>query len=144
MDCSEIRILLSGLVDDELQTDEKVQVNDHLQKCSHCRRELEDMRKTAGILDSVPELEIHEHELDEMWKSPYGRFTRFSGVVLVLVGYAVLIFYGLYEFLISDKEGVVPRMALAAIVVGFLVLLGRLVFERLRTYGNDPYKGVKR
>jgi hypothetical protein len=35
-------------------------------------------------------------------------------------------------------------MGLAAIVLGFLILLVQLIRERVRTYQTDPYKEIER
>jgi hypothetical protein len=63
---------------------------------------------------------------------------------MIIAGYAVLIGYGVYEVLTSGKEEVPAKMAMAAIVLGFLILLGQLIRERVKTYKTDPYKEIER
>ena len=36
------------------------------------------------------------------------------------------------------------KMALATIVLGFLILLAQLIRERVKTYKTDPYKEIQR
>jgi len=82
--------------------------------------------------------------LEQVWKSPYSRFARNASLVMIIAGYAVLIGYGVYEVLTSGREEVPAKMAMAAIVLGFLILLGQLIRERVKTYKTDPYKEIER
>ena len=53
MTCNETRELLSALLDEALDTGERAQVETHLAGCAECRRELEGLRATTGILARV-------------------------------------------------------------------------------------------
>ncbi|MDH7502629.1 MAG: hypothetical protein QHJ82_07960, partial [Verrucomicrobiota bacterium] len=72
------------------------------------------------------------------------RFARNASLVMIIAGYAVLIGYGVYEVLTIGKEALPTKMAMAAIVLGFAVLLGQLIRERVKTYKTDPYKEIER
>jgi cytochrome bd-type quinol oxidase subunit 1 len=74
----------------------------------------------------------------------YSRFSRHAALALVLGGYLLLILYSVYEFLQSKDAAAIPKIAVAAIVIGFIMLLLGLIRERIATYKSDPYKGVKR
>lgn len=142
--CESFKGLLVGLLDAELTPDETRQINDHLTRCAACRAEYERLRETTGKLAAIPRPEPDDRVLAQVWKSPFSRLTRNASLVMILGGYAVLIGYGLFEFLSDGKEGLPAKTALAAIVLGFLILLLQLIRERVRTYKTDPYKEIQR
>ena len=68
----------------------------------------------------------------------------FKALLMIIGGYAALIGYGLFEFFTRGKEALPVRTGLAAIVLGFLILLVQLIRERIKTYKTDPYKEIER
>jgi len=131
-------------MDDELSSEEAAAANDHLIRCAACREEYEALRETCGKLERVSFVEPTDEVLRELWRSPYNRFTRNAGLILALGGYTVLIGCGLYEFLTDGGEGLVIKAAVAAIPLGFGVLLIQTIRERIHTHKVDPYKEVQR
>jgi hypothetical protein len=142
--CEPFKGLLVGLLDGELTPDETRQINDHLTRCAACRDEYEQLRETTGKLSAITYQEPDDVVLAQIWKSPFSRLTRNTALILIIGGYVGLIGYGLFEFLTSGKEELPAKMGLAAIVLGFLILLVQLIRERIRTYQTDPYKEIKR
>jgi len=63
---------------------------------------------------------------------------------MIIGGYAALIGYGLFEFLTSGKEELPAKLGLAAVILGFLILLVQLIRERVRTWQTGPYKEIER
>ena len=53
MTCHEARESLSALLDEGLTPDERRAVEAHLEGCAECRRELERLRQTVGLLHRV-------------------------------------------------------------------------------------------
>jgi anti-sigma factor RsiW len=143
-DCDPFKGLLVGLLDGELTPDETRQINDHLTRCAACRTEYEQLRETNGKLAAITYREPADVVLDQVWRSPYSRFARNASLVLIIGGYAGLMGYGLFELLTSGTKELPAKMGLAAIVLGFLILLVQLIRERIRTYQTDPYKEIKR
>ena len=143
-DCETYRALLMGLIDDELTPEEASDVNAHLIRCAACREEYEELRKTAAQIEKISFDEPQDEVLKRLWKRPYSRFARNSGLFLVLGGYLALIVYSLVEIFRSNGEPVFPKITFAAIIIGFVVLLFTVIRERIHTYKTDPYKEVKR
>ncbi|MEE2937751.1 MAG: hypothetical protein VYA84_17300 [Planctomycetota bacterium] len=137
------RPLLMGLLDDELSTDEVLRVNEALRRSATLREEYEQLCADAGKLETLAFLETPEAISRKLWKSPYRRFVRNSGVLAILGGYCVLILYAIYQTFAEDGFNV-PGLALAAIVFGAFVLLISFVRERLETSKTDPYKEIER
>lgn len=142
--CEEYCQLLMGLMDDELTLEEASALNDHLIRCAPCREEYETMREACGKLERVSFVEPTDEVLRGLWRSPYSRFARNAGLVLGLGGYAALIAYGIYEFMANGREDLFAKVSVAAIVLGFGILLIGTIRERIHTYKVDPYKEVQR
>ncbi len=142
--CEEARDLLMGLLDQELTPDEARKVNEHLVRCADCREEYEQLRETAGKISTISFREPQDKALETLWNSPYSRFTRNAGIILVLAGWLALIVFGVYEFFGNEDEPFIPKVAAAAVFIGFVVLLASVIRERLRTYKSDPYKEIER
>lgn len=143
-DCESYKGLLVGLLDGELTPEEIFRVNEHLTRCDACRKAYEQLRETSGKLASVSFKEPTDVALERVWKSPYSRFARNASLGMVLGGYALLIAYALYEFFTNGKEALPEKVAIGAIVLGFVILLGQLILERIKSYKTDPYKEIER
>ena len=144
MACEKFKPLLMGLIDGELTPEESAEVNEHLIKCEACRTEYEELRETAGKIEGVSFIEPQDEVLRKLWKRPYSRLMRNSGLFLVISGWIFLIAYALVEIFRDNQEPFLPKMAVAAVIIGFFILLGFLIRERIQTYKVDPYKEVKR
>lgn len=57
MNCKEIKDLFSLYIDDELNEEERLLVEEHLQKCEDCQKELEEYKKIIQVLNEIPEEE---------------------------------------------------------------------------------------
>lgn len=142
--CEKFRPMLVGLLDRELDPQESAEVNEHLMRCSACREEYERLRETSGKLESVAFEEPSDEVLRRLWRNPFSRISRIGGILLVIAGYAALIGFALFEFFTSGEEGFWIRVPVAAIAIGFLILLLLVLLERVKTYGKDPYREIER
>ena len=142
--CQKYQGLLMGLLDKELTPEETAEVNDHLTRCEACRKEYEQIREASGKIETVSFIEPQDEVLEQLWEFPYSRLTRNSGLFLVLGGVLLLIIYGIFEFLGSGEEAVIPKIGVVAVLIGCVILLLSVIRERIHTYKVDPYKEVKR
>lgn len=142
--CEKYRHLLVGLLDRELDPQESAEVNEHLIRCSECRDEHKRLREISGKLEAIAFEEPSDAVLRRLWRNPFSRLGRIGGIILVVAGYAALICYSLFEFFTGGKENFWVRVPVAAIVIGFLILLLLVILERVKTYGKDPYRGIER
>jgi anti-sigma factor RsiW len=142
--CEECGPLLMALMDNELRDTESFDVNQHLVRCSSCRAEYEELVRTDAVLNGVSFKEPGEQALEALWRSPFGRFSRWSGLCLVLAGSLGLAVYAGYEFMRDRGEPLLPKIALAAVAVGFALLLLSVIRSRVATYSTDRYKEVER
>lgn len=142
--CERYQTLLSGMLDGELTTDETIQVNDHLIRCASCRADYEELCKTEKRLAAISFVEITDEAATAFWKLPYSRALRNAAWLLILGGYGSLLLAGFIAYLADGTEGLFGKLAGSAIVIGFLVLIGMLLIERIQTYRVDPYKEIER
>ena len=143
-DCTEYKVLMMGLMDNELTPEETADVNQHLIRCETCRKEFDELSRSYSKLEAVSFSGPSDDELDRIWKSPFSRFTRNAGIFIVFAGWITLIIYSLVEFFRSDTEQLLPKVASAGIIIGFIILLYAVLSDRLRAFKTDPYKEVKR
>ncbi|HJN49545.1 MAG: zf-HC2 domain-containing protein [Pseudomonadales bacterium] len=142
--CGHFKGLLMGLIDQELTQEESIEINDHLIRCSDCRDEYEQLRRSSDRLETMSFDEPTDELLRQMWRNPFNRLVRFGGIVMLIGGYLGLLLYGAFEFITNPDEDALPRVFIAAIAIGFVILLLQVVLERLKSYQIDPYKEVKR
>ncbi len=143
-DCTEYKHLMMGLMDNELTPEETADINQHMVRCETCRKEFDALCQSHSELSAVSYYGPADNELDRIWKSPFSRFTRNSGLLLVIIGWVALIIYALYEFLTTDTEPALPKIATIGIIIGLVVLLLTVLRDRIRAFKTDPYKEVKR
>jgi anti-sigma factor RsiW len=77
------------------------------------------------------------------WTVVNRRLTRPAGWILFLLGLAVWVGYAAYAF-VTGPEALWEKLAVAAVVVGLLMLLVSVGVERLADLKNDPYKEIQR
>lgn len=143
-DCTEYKVLLMGLMDNELTPEEIADVNQHMVRCESCRKEFDLLSRAHTTLGSASFYGASDDELDRIWKSPFSRLTRNAGLFLVITSWSILILYSLFKIITSDTEPVLPRITTLGIIIGFIVLLFAALSDRIRAFKTDPYKEVKR
>ncbi|HDQ44114.1 MAG TPA: zf-HC2 domain-containing protein [bacterium] len=142
--CDDFKGLLMGLIDEELTPDETGRVHRHLKRCAACRREYEQLRETASKIGGVSYREPADEVLESLWNAPYSHYTRVSGIVLIIGGWAALILYILYEWIVRNSQGIFPKIGAAMMIVGFVILLFTAIRERIVKHKVDPYREVVR
>ena len=142
-DCDKHKPLLMGLMDQELTPEETMAVSDHLRRCANCREEYEHLREISGKMEAISFREPQDEILRQLWKSPFSRFTRNAGLLMVFGGVAALFLYAIYQFA-TQAELDFPALATATVWVGLAILFILVLRERLATHKSDPYREVKR
>jgi 4-hydroxybenzoate polyprenyltransferase len=78
-----------------------------------------------------------------MWDTVDRRLTRPVGWILFVAGTVLWFAYGAWVFATSEVNRW-EKLAVAAVVVGFLILLTSAIFERVREWRTDPYRNIER
>lgn len=56
--CVNVRDNICAYIDNELNEEEKLSFEEHIQNCSECSRELEEMKRIVGLCTSLPQKEL--------------------------------------------------------------------------------------
>jgi len=142
--CNEYKSLLMGLLDNELAPEESELINSHLIRCASCRADYETLRRTENRLEAISFIEVGDEAARAFWKLPYSRALRFAALALIFCGYAAIAIIASITFFKSGTDDLLETLPVAAIVVGFLVLLGMVIVDRIISWQSDPYKEIER
>jgi len=131
---------LMRYLDDELSTEERRRVEEAIQDSTELRRDLAIYRSMRLDLSELPG---GQRGARSVWGAVNRQLTRPVGWVLLVVGFLVWAGYGAWVFATSPANPV-EKLAVGALVVGFLILLAATIFERLGEWKDDPYRDVER
>lgn len=143
-DCEKYKKLLVGLIDQELTHDESSEIHDHLRKCASCRTEYDELLQAGDMLGGVSFREPEDELLASLWKRPYSRWAKISGLLLIIGGWLTLVVFALIEMFRDTQEPLLSRISVGAIIIGFIIMLLYVIRERMATIKIDKYKGVIR
>lgn len=133
---------LMRFLDGELPPEARDRVEKHVETCTECRRELAVFRAMKSDLAGIAFAPPLTRELS-IWAGIHRRLTRPVGWVLFGGGVAAWAAWTAFVFLTSDVA-VFEKMATGAVVVGLLLLLVSVIWERYREWLHDPYREVQR
>ncbi len=142
--CDKCREMMMGLLDNELSTEEAVNINDHLGRCRNCAKEFEEIKESSAALRGLKYEESPDARLDRIWKSPYSRLAKVSGLLMVIVSWIILAGYSLLEMFREGGVETIPKVTIAILSAGVIILLITVIRDRVKTYKKDPYKEVDR
>jgi hypothetical protein len=127
-------------LDDELSPEERTRVQQALGTSTELQRELAIYQAIRSDLTALPE---GMRPGSSVWGSVNRRLTRPVGWILMVSGFLIWAGYGAWVFTTSPANPV-EKMAVGALVVGFLILLGSTIMDRLQEWKTDPYRDIER
>lgn len=132
---------LMRFLDGELSPEEHARVQAAVAASTELSRELAIFRAMKG---RFRDLSFHPGTYHRsVWDQVNQQLTRPIGWLLVIVGVAVWVAYGVYVFLASPGE-IWEKLSTGAIAIGMLVLLASVLWERYRDWLTDPYRDIQR
>lgn len=131
---------LMRFLDDELSSGERTRVEQALARSTELQRELAIYRAMRSDLSDLP-ADIRPGT--SIWGAVNRRLTRPIGWILMVSGFVVWAAYGAWVFTTSPANPV-EKLAVGALVVGFLILLGSTIMDRLQEWKTDPYRDIER
>jgi len=147
MSCEEMKILISGLVDGEIDGEEKKMVEDHIVGCDDCRDEYSRLLRLKEVTNEMKYFDLPDRLWAQYWEGIYRRLERGTGWVLFSLGAIILMAYGawhfLNDFLFDTSVSAVIRFGLAALVLGLIIILVSIIRERLFARKHDRYDEVE-
>jgi len=148
MEHKKIKELISCYLDGELETEQRRTFEAHIQDCQDCRRELEGMKKFEEVMGMLKLKKPQKEVWEDYWSSVYNRLERRIGWVLLSLGGAILLFFGLYklaEGLIMDASlPFVLKFGILVFLAGIAVLFVSLFKEQLFVRKRERYKEVQK
>ena len=108
------------------------------------REEWEQQEKAATAIRSVGLPELQDEVAEAFARGVYNRIECRVGWVLIVAGLAALTGFILYEILTEPEVNSVFRVGLAAVLIGFVLLVSGVWRCRRRLARSDPYKEVLR
>ncbi len=142
MTCEQAKLQLQALLDNEIEEEQVTPLISHLESCYSCRSEyitfLKLQKKLKGLGVPTPPKEWFE----TLPRKVLRRTTSVFGKILFFGSYALLLCYALFSLLRDKNMELIVKIAVAGIVLGFVVLLGITVANRIRENREDRYKGV--
>ena len=131
---------LMRFLDGELPSEEVARVEEALKRSTELQREF---RIFQALRDDVSGLTYDPPARDSVWDGVERRLTRPLGWILFVFGAILWTGYGAWVFATSAVNPI-EKLAVGAMVVGFFMLLGTTVMERLREWRTDPYRDIQR
>jgi predicted anti-sigma-YlaC factor YlaD len=146
MDHQKIKELISSYHDNFLNEDQKKTVEEHVEHCEECRRELEEMGKFEEVMQKM-ELKQPPKEMWQVyWTSVYNRLERKIGWILLSIGAIIMLFFGGYkaiEGIIEDPTiPLIVKVGILAAMGGLAILLVSVGRERIFVRKRERYKEV--
>ncbi len=131
---------LMRYLDGELPDAKRAEVEAALSRSTELSREFAIYRALAS---DMRDLTFAVYRDTSIWGAVDRRLTRPVGWLLFVGGLVLWFAYGAWVFTTSDANPI-QKIAIAGVVVGFLVLLTSTMFERLREWRTDPYRDIER
>lgn len=147
MKCRDYKPLLMGLIDGELDEEQRDKIESHLSFCSQCRREINEFRNLEEVAEQMNFIQPEEAAWEAYWAGIYNRIERKLAWILVSLGTILLLGYGGYKLLegmlFDSSIPVMVRVGVSALILGFIVLSISIVRERMTLIKTDKYTEVQ-
>jgi hypothetical protein len=145
MQCEDVKTLLSGYIDGELDEKDRDAVERHLAACDQCRTEYEKLRNLVEVTSEMRFKEPAREVWDDYWSRVYNRLERGAGWMIFVLGIIVWVAWGVYCFVKDPTIEAVEKVIVAAPIIGILILLISVIRERVYKSRFDKYsREVKR
>ena len=146
--CSELEFLITGFVDNELTSEEQNLLQNHLDSCLDCRKELERAKNMKTTLDLMAIRTPEDDFWDGYWAGIYNRLERQSAWILCTIGIIFLSAGGVLtlfrDILFAEETPLWVTLGGTVSVGGVVVMIFSLIRERSRINRHERYKDVRR
>lgn len=131
---------LMRYLDDELLPSDRVRVQEALARSTELQRELSIYR---ALSDDFRALSFAPDAPGSVWQEVNRRVARPTGWILVVVGGVLWIGYISWLF-VTSPANLVEKLAVGTLSIGFAILLGSVIWERMDDWQTDPYRDIHR
>jgi len=148
MDHKKIKELISSYHDGELDNRQRQLIEEHLDQCTECRREYEEMGKLEEVMEKMQLRKPHKEMWEVYWTSIYNRLERRIGWIFLSIGAMILLFFGGYkavEGIIQDTSTpLLLKIGILTLLGGVVILLVSLLREQIFVHKRERYKEVEK
>lgn len=131
---------LMRFLDGEVTPEERAAIEGRLEASSELRREFAIFR---SMKEDFQDLSFAPQDGDSVWDRIRSRITLPVGWGLAVAGFVGWAGYATWTF-VQSPSAIVVKLTTGAVVIGMLVLLAQVIWDRYREYGSDPYRNVHR
>jgi len=142
MECEEAKLKLNALIDNEIEEGDVAPMISHLESCYRCREEYVQLLSLQKKMKGAPIPQPRKVWFEELPRRVLRRTTGMAGRIFFIGSYVLLLGYSLYHLFASQDADLFVKLVIAGTAVGFFVLLGVSISDRLRESKTDRYKGV--
>ena len=143
-----LMMLIEKYFENDLNESEQNKFENLLSSDREFKREFEEQNKMKEVFKKMKFRDPSDKLWDSYWEKSYNRTERGLGWLAVFLGLLILIGFASIEFVnqlyADDSTPVIIKVGTVSLVFGLLVLLFSVLREKLFTYKNDKYKGIKR
>jgi anti-sigma factor RsiW len=137
--CDEIRDLMSGYLDNELDQNKTERMEAHLEQCESCRTEFEEMTLLVSASSSLS-VELPPDEVwDQFMLNVYNRTERQIGWIAFITGTFALLAWGIFEMIVLDWATPLVKSATGIALIGITILFISILRQRLAIRKSDRY-----
>ncbi|MCK5125418.1 MAG: hypothetical protein KAR42_04115 [candidate division Zixibacteria bacterium] len=148
MNRDEMKILLAGYQDGELDPEQKKQVEKMLAESEDWQAELAKLDKIKEVTGKVQYNDLPMEVWDNYWQNLYRRVERGIGWIFASIGAIIItitgLFYLIRDYFMDVTVSLFPKIGVGALIIGGGFLLISVARERLFAYNRDRYKEVER
>lgn len=135
--------LLSGYLDGELTQAERQRIEILMADDPLIRRKVDELREMREAALTTPFKVPDDEQWNERPKGALSAISRHLGLGLLLIWFALLVGYGLWEVALSGEK-LVAKLLVFAAFSGFGLVFVSVLIDRLRVAGTDRYRRVEK
>ena len=146
--CEEMSVLMMGLMDNELEENQKAQVLEHLASCENCAAQYKAFSNLKKETSEMKLKKLPEMYWDEYWDHVYNKLERGFAWIILSLGAIMIFSFGAYqmtyEFFLDATRPLFLRIGTGIFTFGIVVLTVSVLREKLMIRHIDKYRSVKR
>ncbi len=139
-----VKNLICKVVDGTATSEEEKIMNELKEKNPEVQAELDAQKRAVDSIRSVGLPELDDSLRKQFVSGVYNKLERKTGWILSAFGIALVLGYGVYEFMTEPDIHTVYRIGIAAIIIGFGLLFSSILRVRMKLRKHDKYKEIIR
>jgi anti-sigma factor RsiW len=144
MDKDRKQQLLMGLMDGELNSEERAEVQEYLRRDQRLRHEYDQLCRASDALRLLGEPALDEQRLRALWRSPFEMGVRRASYLMIGAGFLSLLGFATWEYVVHGHKALLPGVAGSGMAVGVILLFLQVLRDRWMIWKHDPYREIEK